>query len=31
MYGATTGIEDVEPAFAEGVAAALTGLEEAKK
>ncbi|MBX9607603.1 MAG: DUF4410 domain-containing protein [Gammaproteobacteria bacterium] len=31
MYGATTGIEDVEPAFAEGVASALTGLEEAKK
>ncbi len=31
MYGAVTGIEDVEPAFAEGVAAALTGQEEGKK
>ena len=31
VYGAATGIEDVEPAFAEGIASALTGQAEAKK
>ncbi len=31
MYGAVTGMEDIEPAFAEGVAAALTGRAEGKK
>lgn len=30
MYGAMTGMEDIEPAFAEGVAAALTGQKEGK-
>ena len=29
IYGAVTGIEDVEPAFAEGIAAALTGTPDA--
>ena len=31
LYGGTTRIDDVEPAFAEGIAAALTGLPEDSK
>lgn len=31
MYGVMTGMEDIEPAFAEGVAAALTGHNEGKQ